>query len=271
LLIVGPRKIGPTYGLAPLLVYRAFSDRLPGRIAAAIRRPWPSNLRIDEMTQLTLPVTPLGTASFAIFDVGGNGPALASLRSPDEPMVFLWGPGGSGKTHLLQALSAEQALQRVVIVDLAQWRELVPAVLEGLEQLDWVCVDNLDAIAGRADWEEAMFDLCNRVRETGARLRVAAAAAPRALSLTLPDLISRLEWGPIFELQPLDDAGRARALALHANSRGLVLSEDVRNFLLHRTPRDNHALLAMLQRLDKGSLIHQRRLTIPFVKQVLGL
>jgi DnaA family protein len=223
------------------------------------------------MTQLTLPVTPLGTASFAIFDVGGNGPALTSLRNPDAPMVFLWGQGGSGKTHLLQALSAEQSLQRVVIVDLEQWRELVPAMLEGLEQLDWVCIDNLDAIAGRADWEEALFDLSNRVRETGARLRVAAGAAPRALSLALPDLVSRLEWGPVFELLALDDAGRARALALHAEARGLVLLPDVQNFLLRRAPRDNHALLAMLQRLDQSSLVHQRRLTIPFVKQVLGL
>jgi DnaA family protein len=91
------------------------------------------------------------------------------------------------------------------------------------------------------------------------------------LSLALPDLISRLEWGPIFELQPMDDAGRARALALHAEARGLVLSGGVQNFLLRRAPRDNHALLAMLQRLDEGSLVHQRRLTIPFVKQILGL
>lgn len=223
------------------------------------------------MTQLTLPVTPLGNSTFAIFDVGDNGPALASLRNPGEPMVYLWGGAGSGKTHLLQALCAEREDERALILDLAQWRELVPEVLGGLEALDWVCLDNLDAIAGEMDWEESVFDLCNRLRESGTRLRVCAHVAPRALSLALPDLVSRLEWGPRFALQALDDAGRMRALALHAKSRGLQLPEEVRNFLIRRAPRDNHALLAMLKRLDKDSLVHQRHLTIPFVKQVLDL
>jgi len=225
------------------------------------------------MIQLTLPVTPPGSPTFETFSVGGNGVALQTLRSVDEPMVYLWGESGSGKTHLLRALCAEAAGQgqQALILDLADYQRLDPRMLQGLEALEWVCLDNAQAIAAVDDWEQGLFDLCNRVRERGSRLRVAARSVPGDLGVVLPDLVSRLEWGPVFTLEPLDDAGKMDALKLHAASRSLKMPESVREFLLRRAPRDNHGLLAMLERLDKGSLTHKRRLTVPFVKQVLGL
>lgn len=223
------------------------------------------------MEQLTLPISTLGDPSFATFVTADNGPAVASLRDPDEPMVYLWGGRGSGKSHLLKALIGERRQQQTLIIDLAQGAELDPALLDGLERLDWVGIDNLDAVAGQARWEEALFDLFNRTHAAATRLRVCAGVAPAALPLCLEDLRSRLGWGPVYRLHPLDDAGKAAALVSHAKGCGLVLPEEVQRFLLRRASRDNHALLSMLKRLDDGSLAQQRHLTVPFVKQILGL
>ena len=225
------------------------------------------------MNQLTLPVIPADTETFASFDAGANGALLATLCNADEPMVYLWGEPGSGKTHLLRALCADAAAQgqQALTLDLAQREGLSPELLQGLEALDWVCLDNVGAVAGVADWERGLFDLCNRMRERGARLRVAAVGVAGDLGLRLPDLVSRLEWGPVFALQALDDAGKARLLVLRAKVRGLKMPTDVQRFLLRHMARDNHSLMAALQRLDDGSLQHQRYLTVPFVKQVLGL
>lgn len=225
------------------------------------------------MNQLTLPVVPVDTETFASFDVSGNGALLATLCNADEPMVYLWGESGSGKTHLLRALCADAAAQgqQALTLDLAQREGLSPQILQGLEGLDWVCLDNIGAIAGIADWEHGLFELCNRMRDSGARLRVAAGAVATDLGLVLPDLVSRLEWGPVFALQALDDDGKARLLVLRAKARGLKMPEDVQRFLLRHMARDSHSLMAALQRLDDGSLQHQRHLTVPFVKQVLGL
>lgn len=225
------------------------------------------------MNQLTLPVIPPDSETFASFDAGSNGALLATLCNVDEPMVYLWGEPGSGKTHLLRALCADAAAegQRALTLDLAQCDALSPQMLQGLEALDWVCLDNVGAIAGVADWESGVFDLCNRMRERGACLRVAAGGVATDLGLLLPDLVSRLEWGPVFALQALDDVGKARLLELRANARGLKMPADVQRFLLRHLARDNHSLMAALQRLDDGSLQQQRHLTVPFVKQVLGL
>ena len=225
------------------------------------------------MSQLTLPVTPRGDATFAIFDATANRSAVKLLRDADEGMVYLWGPGGSGKTHLLHAQCNEASAlgQRALSLDLGQAGTLHPDVLQGLEALDWVCLDNLHAIVGQRQWETALFDLCNRVRETDTRLRVCALGAPNTIGLMLPDLVSRLQWGPVFALACLDDAGKERALDLHARSRQLPLPAEVRRYLLRHGSRDMSELLAMLQRLDQDSLSHHRPLTVPFVKQRLGI
>jgi len=143
-------------------------------------------------------------------------------------------------------------------------------MLEGLEQQAVVTVDDVHAIAGQAAWEEALFHLFNRLREAGNRLVVSARGAPAALNLQLPDLVSRLGWGPVFQLQPLDDDGKRAALQLRARQRGMELPDEVAWYLLRRSPRDMDSLFELLQRLDVASLAAQRRLTIPFVRGLIA-
>lgn len=222
--------------------------------------------------QLTLRIGLRDSATFANFFPGDNAAPLHLLQQGAEPFVYLWGSPGSGRSHLLQAACHAEAARGGAPAYLP-FAELPPggvALLEGLEQMSLVCLDDLQAVAGDGAWEEALFHLYNRVRDAGGRLLAAADASPAALPVALPDLRSRLAWGPVFQLQSLDDAGRLAALQLRAQARGMELGEEVGAYLLRRCPRDMHALFELLERLDQASLAAQRRLTIPFVRDLIS-
>ncbi len=218
--------------------------------------------------QLALDIGLRDSARFENYTVGANAEAVACLRAAGEPFVYLAGAPATGRTHLLQA-ACHAAGRDAVYVPLDQHADLAPAMLEGLEHYPLVCLDDVDAVAGEADWETALFHLYNRVREAGGRLLVAAAEAPNAAGFALADLRSRLGWGPVFRLKPLADADRLGALQQRARYRGLDLPEEVGEYLLRRSPRDMASLFALLERLDRASLAAQRRLTIPFVRSLL--
>jgi DnaA family protein len=145
------------------------------------------------------------------------------------------------------------------------------AVLPGLERLDLVCLDDIDALAGREEGERALFHLFNRMRESGSVLLVAASAPAQQCGFRLPDLVSRLGWGLTYRLRSLDDGAVLAALLHRARARGLELSEETAVFLLKRIPRDLPTVFSALDRLDEAAMVEQRRLTIPFVKSILNL
>ena len=145
-------------------------------------------------------------------------------------------------------------------------------ILENLEAIDLLAIDDIDTIAGDRDWEVALFHLYNRVRDQGhGILVIAGKQSPTHLNITLPDLRSRLAWGMSFQLHPLDEADKISTLIQRAHSLGLQLSDSVAQFLVTRCSRNMSDLIDILARLDNASLAAQRRLTIPFVKQVLAL
>lgn len=225
--------------------------------------------------QLPLGVGLPDGAVFETFHPGPNAEAVQAVREAaagrGDAVVYLYGAGGAGRTHLLQAACAEAPLvgRRAALLPLRRCAALPSQVVENWEQYDLVCIDDVDGIAGDADWERALFALFNALRARGGCWLAAGADVPAALGLTLPDLASRLAAGPVFRLQPLDDDGRVAALALRARRRGLELPDEVGRYLLKHAPRDMGTLYGLLERLDHASLSQQRRLTIPLVKQVL--
>ncbi|WP_261844731.1 DnaA regulatory inactivator Hda [Aliamphritea ceti] len=186
--------------------------------------------------------------------------------------LYLWGTPGAGCSHLLQGAchASDPAGRTAVYLPLDELIDLGPGVLDGMEHLDLVCLDNLQAIAGNREWEEALFHFFNRIRSENNFLVVAADRAPRQLGIKLPDLASRFTWGMVFQVQGLDDDGKVIALQVRAQSRGFELSEEVARFLIHRASRSMQDLFDLLDQLDNASLSAQRKVTIPFVKQVLG-
>ena len=229
--------------------------------------------------QLPLGVRLRDDATFANYYPGANAAALGyveRLCEADagwaESLIYLWGREGVGRSHLLQAacLRFEQRGEAAVYLPLGEVADYGPELLDGLDQSELVCLDDLEAVAGRADWEEALFHLFNRLRDSGRRLLLAASVSPRELSVQLPDLQSRLTLALVFQLHALSDEDKLRALQLRASRRGLHLTDEVGRFILTRGERSMSALFELLERLDQASLQAQRKLTIPFLKETLG-
>jgi DnaA family protein len=226
--------------------------------------------------QLPLNIRLRDDTSFATFYPGDNGLAIQSLQSlargEGEQQLLLWGGAGMGKTHLLQAachLAGEQG-QPALYLPLSEICDYGVGILEGTEQLGLICLDDVHLVAGDAVWEFALFGLINRQRQSGGRLVMTSNDNPHQLSIDLPDLVSRLLWGPVFQLKPLDDTAKIRALRLRAERRGLDLPDDVGQYLIRQYPRDLTYLMDMLEELDLASLTAKRRLTIPFIRSVLN-
>ena len=159
---------------------------------------------------------------------------------------------------------------KAAYVPLAQHRDLAPAMLDGLEGLDLIAIDDVQCVTARLPWEQALFALFNRCLDRDTRLLFSGDRGPAALPLRLPDLRSRLASGLTLALKPLDDRGRLALLQSLAARHALSLPDEIARYVLTRSSRDPGDLIAIIQRLDRASLAEQRRLTIPFVKEVLG-
>jgi len=225
--------------------------------------------------QLPLPVQLRDEATLDNFlPLPASRALIAALRNQaggsGESIIYLYGPAGVGKSHLLQA-SCHLVGAGAVYLPLGEVADCPPEeVLQGIETLNLVCLDDLDRVLGRADWELALFDLINRARQYGCSLLLAGSAAPRVLAVDLADLRSRLGWGLVYHLAAAGDEEKMAILQFRAARRGLVLGDEVCSYLVARASRDMDALLAVLDILDRASLVEQRALSIPFVKSVLG-
>ncbi len=226
-----------------------------------------------KLSQLALPLRLADHAVFASFLPNGNEELVALLSgiaaSSSRSGCWLWGGPSTGKTHLLQAV-CERAGDRSVYVPLAMLAEAGPGLIEGLESRDVVCIDDIHAIAGDADWERALFTLYNELIASGGQLVIAASMALRECAIKLPDLASRMSQLPTYNVQSLADANRAEALQLRALHRGLDLPDETASYLLSRSRRDMTSLYELLDTLDEEALRAQRRLTVPFVREVLN-
>jgi len=196
---------------------------------------------------------------------------ITKLNQPNS--FYLFGLTGVGKSHLLHACSAyaAQLHKTSVCLSCAELLLLSVEVLDGLEQIDVICLDDIQLIAGNTVWQQALFDLYNRVLEQNNCILISGDQSATQLGLNLPDLVSRLSWGLTEQVKPLDDGEKVTALQYRASKRGLILSSEAANFLLNRLSREMGNLIASLDILDKASIREQRKITIPFIKDILQL
>lgn len=232
---------------------------------------------MKHLSQLTLGVHLHDEATFRNFYPGKNERIVEALKLASEGhgerMLYLSGRVGQGCSHLLQACChhAHQRGHSSVYLPLRNIKHLSPDILNGIETLDLICLDDLDAIASDLKWEEAIFHLYNRIQEMGSTLIIAAHHDPKALNMSLPDLLSRLIWIVMYSLKPLSDGEKLMVLKKRAENRGINMTDEVGKFILNHCPRHMSILIAALKQLDEASLAAHRRLTIPFVKEVLQL
>jgi len=233
------------------------------------------------MASLIHPQLPLGFGpgelfTFESFVAGNNsvatGLAQQTAIGKGEKQLYFWGEPGLGKSHLLQASCnlAAKNQQTVCYLTQAEILNQSAEIFDGLEQLELICLDDIETWLTDKVWEIALFDLINRVRENNHCLMMASAHPPDEAFVKLPDLCSRLSWGPVFQLQNLSDKEKFQALHYRAKQSGLELPENVADYLMQRYPRDMFGLFQRLAVLDKASMAMQRRLTIPLIKSVFA-
>lgn len=222
------------------------------------------------MKQLVLDIRPDAPPTLDNFVAGSNEALLAALRelacAPQRgmPHLYLWGPSGSGRSHLARATVslASQLGQPALKLRAAEFKSAPPPETPGL----LLAVDDIDQLDDEA--QILLFDIYNRAAPLRQRLLLTGSAAPRALQLR-EDLRTRIGQCLGFEVQPLDDAARAAILATLAERRGLRLADEVIEFLLRHGRRDLPSLVAVLERLDVASLEHKRPVTLPLLREML--
>lgn len=194
---------------------------------------------------------------------------IATGTTPARVLVV--GDAGAGKTHLLEAACAAASTggNEAAFAPMRHWRPQGIDAIRGLGRAGLVCIDDMDAIAGDRAWEEALFVLFEKSAARRARLLLSAAVPPSRAGFVLPDLRSRLGSATLYRLRELDDEGRARALRRHGHGRGVEIPDDVLGYVLARHRRDMPSLVALLDRLDHHSMARQRRLTVPFVRDLV--
>jgi len=213
---------------------------------------------------------------FENFEPGDNVELVRWLQGSGEQGTglrgcYVFGPAAAGRTHLLQAACQWHGARGAAIYLPLSDPAVVPGVLDGLESLPLVALDDVQAWIGDADAEAALLALYQGLLGLGGRLLVSSDAAAAQLPFRYPDLASRLRGLPAYQLHPLDDAGKGRVLARLALERGLTLSDSVLEFWLARSDRDMRRLLEQFEELDRAAMVAKRRVTVPLLKQVLGL
>ena len=220
------------------------------------------------MKQLVLDILTPPAAELGNFVVGQNSEAVAAVQSSlsgsGEPMLYLWGEPGCGRSHLLQAASrvAQARGLRTAYVDCGQ----LFAPDETLLDYDCVALDNVEHLDAEA--QVAVFALYNQFRDLRRPLLASGPCLPAQLPLRA-DLTTRFGWGLVFRLQPLSDDEKTAALQIHAAERGFNLSNEACRYLLQHARRDLPSLLAIVAELDHTSLEKQKPVTLPLLRQVL--
>jgi len=189
----------------------------------------------------------------------------------DINSFYLFGSDSVGKSHLINASAtyANELGKTALCLSLKELVQMSTEVLDGLENLDVICLDDLHVLADYEDWQQGVFDLFNRVMEQGKKILLTGNNTPTQLNLSLPDLVSRLSWGSLAQVKALSDDEKIQALADRANKRGMVFQPEAMSFLTNRYSRDMSKLIECLNTLDKLSIQSQRKITIPFIKDAI--
>lgn len=206
---------------------------------------------------------------FSTFLAEGNEAACEAVSGlePGHPPLYLWGPQGCGKTHLVQACAAawEERGRSVVVMDPDRpWRE---PDWDGLDGHAWLLVlDHADR------WTSLQQHLAFACFVQAVSRGGAVVSAGRMPPVDLPlrdDIRTRLAWGDVLPMKALTEASVARLWAQAAQARGLRGAEEVLPYVLRHLRRDPASLMQLLDRLDRYALARQRPLTTPLLREML--
>lgn len=181
------------------------------------------------MQQLPLDIELHSDATFANFVEGENQLLLQKLDSicqGDNDFIYIYSEKGHGRSHLLQALThafSEQNPDKLIAYLPLDNRMLHPQMLDGLVAFDCVSLDGVDEVIGQLEWQTAIFNLYNQLKEQGKSLLVTGLVAPSQLGIELQDLKSRLSAMFIYNIKPLNDEEKGFCYKRRRRREGLSL------------------------------------------------
>ena len=229
----------------------------------------------EQPGQLAFALSSNDRASFENFWQGRNTELVAAIESSvnvGEPkVVYYYGASGAGKSHLQFAAMRLAKSEQCNTSYLPLTDDYVSVdMLSVVDVKHVVCVDDIEAWAGDSEKERALFTLFEQIKHSGGQLIVSSTQPPDASGFTLKDLVSRLSSGLIYPVHELNDDQRFEALKMRARAKGLSISDDAVRYLQSRSSRDTGQLFEVLERIDYASLVEQRRVTIPFLQNLLS-
>ncbi len=220
------------------------------------------------MQQIALDIGLAPTPTLDNYFPGPNSATLQHLRqwlqtSVPTPVTYLWGPEGSGKSHLLHAAFAGLCAQGHTVGHLDAHSA---AACDFDERWAAVLMDDVHLYSPAL--QHTAFSWFVQAHTLQRPVLAAGLLPPSALALR-EDLRTRLGWGQVLALDLLTEAQTREVLRHAANARGLALSNEVMDFTLRRFSRDLGHLMQLLDAMDRYALQTQRALTIPLVKSML--
>ncbi|NND00997.1 MAG: DnaA regulatory inactivator Hda [Gammaproteobacteria bacterium] len=225
-------------------------------------------------SQIPLPLNLGDKANFDNFWVGHNSELVTAIKAciqlGNPRLIYFYGPPSSGKSHLLFA-AMRLAGEEVISTSYLSLGDINvnPQMLELVDAAHLVCIDNLEYWAADKELERALFALFERVKHAGGQLLISARQPPDQCGFKLADLNSRLLSGLVYSLRELTEDQQFEAIKMRANNRGLSITDDTVRYLLRRSSRDTGELFAILDKIDRASLIEKRRITIPFLQKLI--
>ncbi len=246
---------------------------LSGFLLAAQRKRQATGLAGGERRQLQLDVSREDPCVFENFYNGANADVVTALRSlisrDGAPPLWLWGAPATGKTHLLLAAVRAASDEGLTAAYLPAHAGFKPDALDALRNIELLCIDDADRIAGAPHVEEALGGLCRELERRGSRLVLSAASTPAGAGFERDDMRTRLASGQIWKLQPLTDEERLEAVQLRVRSRGIRLPEATARFLMRRVRRNPSDVFILVDQLAALAASRSKQLTVPFVRLAL--
>ena len=209
------------------------------------------------------------------FHAGGNAAVLRMLRAAlagapaaESRVLYLWGPPGCGKTHLLRAMvrAASDLGGRSTYACAPD----IEALKNDRQQPDSQCLALDDIQQLDAAGQLVAFDAYNRLRAAAALVLAAGELPPADLPLR-EDLRTRVASGVVMQLRALSEDEKRAVLEQHARHRGLDVAPGILDYLLARFARDLGSLVAAVDALDRYSLQTRRPITLPLLRETIKL
>ena len=226
--------------------------------------------------QTVIPLDERGTFSLDNFAGNANKVLVAEMKELASGIrlsriMYVWGKPGTGKTHLLNASCSENrrlgGVSFYLSLEVADSQDKIAAMTDP-DAL--VCIDNLHSIDLGGGLQESLFHVCQNLHAGQGRLLVCGSCPLGEINLSLKDLESRLSSGGMFQIRPLSDEEKKEALQSRAKQRGIALQNSVLNYILINYSRQTQDLFDLLDCIGSESLRHQRRITVPFVRELIG-